>query len=311
MTFLFVALCLAKHDLLPESAREMGEMGEMGVGDQRLGEKQASDAESIRGGVLQEVSGTEEEEEMVDVMTMREGGQCEGVSAVRDGVDDSGMQPAYCEVFAQQRFEREITLATSSSPSSSSSSSSSSSQQQQQAAMEDSPNSTQHMDTAPRFRAEMSALLLEMIHAAQMAAPESNPTEHTETIDPAASAIIPRESRRVERWMSRVNVGDAHDAAEGFNGTQEGDDTDAEDDEESVEMTACRGSRSETASVKLDSDFQNTLRAYMGKGVRDGSRQKGSDCSTPSEGAESGFQEEICKMFVFGNVGGKRRARSL
>ena len=224
------------------------------------------------------------EETTVDVMSLHEGGQCEGV-ALQEGGKSTLIESAYCEFPDLQVFEKESTLAATSSSSSSSSSSS-----QQTAAFENEPKNTHHMDTtknakpAPCFSHQVSPLPSETIHAAANAAP----TEHIETIAPAASAITPRECRMVEKWMSRTSVGDMHDKVEGFGGVWEGDDgdvdvdadadadTNAKDDEENVETTAwgfkAQSARSEIASVSVDTEFQNTLRAYMGK---DGSREKG------------------------------------
>ena len=297
-------------------------MGEEGA--RSVGEKQAVvDAESIRGIILHHEVSAPPQEMMVNATptpVSERRRQCEGSALLQGGSIQATLirSASYCELSALRQFENETTLAATSHSSSSSS--------EQRAALEDDgPDSMQHIDHAPHFCDELSALLSDMMHAAEKAAaPEALATE---TAAGPASASTPRESRRVEKWMSRTNVADcAHDTATGFNGTQEGDDdTDADttkDDEETVGMTAWgledRGARSTATGsvVSVDSDFQNALRKYMGKGVKDGSRRKGSgDSTTPSEGssssAESEFQGEVRKMFMFGKVGGKRRARSV
>ena len=287
--------------------------------------QQASSPEPRQGQEIVEEAQVQGEHEAVDAKSNQETHQ--QVSAPQDLIDSAPIHEehcenpapqavvpnaithdAYCEVVTAQEIE---DAASTSEP----------------AAFGD-DTQTVHIDTGtttdgtPRFGDEMSALLSEMIHAAQQKENTltANDTDRTEVAsqDQGPSGVITRrESRKIEKWISQTSIANTHAAK----GILDGDDADAEDedpDEEKAAIMTCRldnGSpRSENGSVSLDSGFQKTLRAYMGEGVKYGSRRRLSGNSAPSE--ESDFQGEFRTMFMHENIGGKgfggkRKARSV
>ncbi|KAL9136094.1 MAG: hypothetical protein Q9175_002699 [Cornicularia normoerica] len=197
----------------------------------------------------------------------------------------------------------------------------------QQIALEDG-SKTLPIDTAmiadgtARFRGEMSDEPEQKENAS--AAKAANYTDTTETADQdkvTANVITARESRKIEKWISQINLANTH-AAEAFSGVLKGDDSNDEDLDEAVPEIMVRrrndgGPLSETRSASQVSDFQKALRVYMGKGPKYGMRQGRSGVSTPSKGSneESEFQGLVRKIFMLervgeGRAGGRRKARS-
>lgn len=241
-----------------------------------------------------------------EVSTTREGvettpirkGHRQG-SAAQEVVQNMLTQGAYPEVSSAQEVGKATLSATAS----------------QQTALEDvseklSVDTAKTADGTPRSCEETPAPPEQMGDAAgqEKNAPEANTTDHTETAGfekATANVITPRESKKIEKWISQTNSADA----------LKGDEADADADdltEETTETMAMRrndgGSPSETRSVSQDSDFQNALRVYMGKGPRGGGRQGRSSDATPSSESSEGseFQRSVRRGVRAGEGWGER-----
>lgn len=265
--------------------------------------------EEVREEVQEEVAAPQQaddaapaEEAHHEVSTTREGvettpirkGHRQG-SATQEVVQTMPTQEAYPEVSAAQEVGKATLSATA----------------PQQTALEDVSeklfvDTAKTADGTPRSCEETPAPPERMSDAAEQEknAPEANATDHTETAGfekATANVITPRESKKIEKWISQTNSAD----------TRKGDDAD-DLTEETTETMAVRrndgGSPSETRSVSQDSDFQSALRVYMGKGPRGGGRQGRSSDATPSSESSEGseFQRSVRRGVRAGEGWGER-----